>query len=304
MTPPFLCSEKIIWLRHAEDLSLLASPKKDSVADAVSEALTSEIPEGVTILIDGPGIDLRTTFAKELKKSGANIEMLQTGRAGDRNFAAKCRNDIEEFFAKNNKSISPDAVTFLIEAAGSASGNLINEMEKLLVYADGTRNITLNDCLCVVSRTPETMTWVYTSAIADGNTAGAMLQLNAIIDSAPGMEMRIIGALANEYQKQIQTHLALEELGITRVGPNTFSSLSDDVKEKYPDNPLLKMHPFRAFKVCEAAMSIPPKKLAQSLTMIRDSYLALMSGAKSQKIVLEELTKKLITIKNQRSRKY
>ena len=105
--------------------------------------------------------------------------------------------------------------------------------------------------------------------------------------------MRVAAALSSEYQKQIQTRLALEELGLKRVGPNTYSSLPPEVKTEHPDNPLLAMHPYRAFKVCEAAMATPPAELARRLSMVRSAALALVSGGGEPRIVLEQLTCKL-----------
>jgi len=292
-TPPFLVERKTVWLRHLGDLSVLDKPREGSVAAAAAAALLAAPEPDTFILIDGPGLDLRTSFAKKLKASGAAIEICSTGKATDRNFAANRRREIDDFMARNGKTIAADAAGFLADAVGSGSGNLANEMEKLLLYVGDAERITLRDCLAVVSRTPETMSWMYIASIVAGDLAGALRHLDTILDSGPGAEMRVAAALSSEYQKQIQTHLALEELHLTRVGPNTFSSLPESVKAEHPGNPLLAMHPFRAFKVCEAAMATPPAELARRLAMVRGAALALVSGGGEPRIILEQLSRRL-----------
>ena len=47
-------------------------------------------------------------------------------------------------------------------------------------------------------------------------------------------------ALSGEFQKLIQTRLAMKQLKLTRVTPRTFDSLPESLKKEFPDNPLLK----------------------------------------------------------------
>ena len=292
-TPPFLADHKTVWLRHLPDLSVFEKPREGSVAAAVAAAMLAPPEPDTRILIDGPGFDQRTSFAKKLKAAGAAVEMCSTGRVTDRSFAANRRREIDDFMARRGKRIAADAAGFLSEAAGSGSGNLANELEKLLLYVGDAERVTLRDCLAVVSRTPETMGWMYVAAVTSGDVAGALRHLNTMLESGNGAEMRVAAALSTEYQKQIQTRLALEELGLKRVGPNTFSSIPEEVRSAHPGNPLLGMHPFRAFKVCEAAMATPPAELARRLTMVRDASLAIVSGRGEPRIILEELSCRL-----------
>ena len=91
----------------------------------------------------------------------------------------------------------------------------------------------------------------------------------------------------------IQTRLAMKQLQITRPNPNTFSSLSPELRSNFPDNPLLKLHPYRAFKVCEAAARFNGGALADKLTLIRNVYRKLVSGGGDNRILLEQLVCKL-----------
>ena len=91
----------------------------------------------------------------------------------------------------------------------------------------------------------------------------------------------------------VQTRLAMLELGVKNPGPNTFAALPQEQKDKYPANPLLKIHPFRAYKVCESAARFSDRELAEKLTAVRDASRALVSGGGDKRIILEQLTLKL-----------
>jgi DNA polymerase III delta subunit len=128
----------------------------------------------------------------------------------------------------------------------------------------------------------------------ENNRSKALLTLAKLLSQRDsGMEIRMLAGLSNEYQKLIQTRLAMKQLNINRANPNSFSALPPEVKERFPDNPLLKMHPYRAFKTCEAASRFSGNSLAMKLTAIRDASRALVSGGGDSRILLEQLVCKL-----------
>ena len=152
--------------------------------------------------------------------------------------------------------------------------------------------ISLEDCQAVCCRTPETVSWEFTGAILSGNTELALKLLGLLLQEKDS-EMRMMATLSGEFQKLIQTRLAMKELGITRVNPRTFDSLGDDIKQRFPENALLKLHPFRAFKVCENASAFPDEVLAGNLELIRNAARGLVSGGGEKRMILEQLVIKL-----------
>ena len=183
---------------------------------------------------------------------------------------------------------------FLIEVIGGDSGILANELEKLANYTGNAPEITLDDCRAIVSRTPEAIIWEYTEAIQNGRKDTALKTLALMArQNEPGFEMRLIAMLSNSFQKSLNCRLAMQELGIQRPSPGAFENLSDEIKAKYPDNPLIKLHPYRAFKMCEAAVKLNGAAIAGKLTLIRDTSRALVTGGGEPRILLEQLTIKL-----------
>ena len=292
-TPPFLEPHRVVWLRHYDELDRLGEGKKGSVFAEVAELLLApERPDDTDIVIDGRSLDLRKSFAKKLKAAGAAVESFNLARSGDRNQAASRRQTIEEFFGAAQKRIAPDACQYLLETIGGDSGNLRMELDKLLAYAGDAPTVTLDDCRAVTSRTPEALGWEFTSAISEGRLARSLELLGKLLDSGVA-EFQLIGMIASDHQKMVQTRLAMSELGLTRVTPRTFDMLPEDVRAKSPGNPLLKMHPYRAFKVCEGAARMSEAELARKLRCVRDAWRKLVSGG-DRLLVLEQLVRELM----------
>ena len=293
-TPPFLCARKIVWMRHHPDLDMLVSEKPTPAHAELFAILSAPLADDIDIIIDGPGLDRRRSKVKELKNNGAEMEICAAAKATDRSAVENKRETIFAFCRKNGKQLSPDALQYLVDFVGGDSGTLSNELEKLCCYTGNAPEITLNDCLAIISRTQEALSWEFTGAVVENNRAKALAILAKLLNQKEnGMEIRMLYSLSNEYQRLIQTRLAMKQLNVNRATPNTFSSLPSDIKERFPDNPLLKMHPYRAFKTCEAASRFSGNHLAEKITAIRDANRALVSGGGDSRILLEQLVCKL-----------
>jgi DNA polymerase-3 subunit delta len=297
-TPPFLCPQKVVWLRHHPDLEYFTGEK--SAAVEIAGMLSAPLPDEVSVLIDGPGIDKRKTVYKNWIKNGAVIEVFSVAKSTDRNFAENRRNVLAEFARSSGKRIKADAMQYLTEVISGDSGILAGELEKLACYTGDAPEITLADCRAIVSRTPEAVIWEYTEAVQRGDRLAALANLALLCSqSEPGLELRLISTLSNAFQKCLNVRMAMHELNITRANPGTFDRIDEAMLERFPANPLLfdghkkRIHPYRAYKMCESACRCNGAKMAADLTLIRDTSRALVSGGGTPRILLEQLTIKL-----------
>ncbi|MBR7120094.1 MAG: DNA polymerase III subunit delta [Lentisphaeria bacterium] len=299
-TPPFLADSKKLWLRHLPDMEIFSGDEPSKVVASVIEELTSPLPDELTVIIDAPNLDQRKSFAKKLKAAGAVIENKVTSKPGDRNFADSRRQEIFQWSQKCGKRIDADAVQYLAEVVGGSSAALANELEKLYCYTGNRPTVTLDDCKCVVSRTPEAIAWEFTAALTANNQKEAITLLGALL-ARQEHEIKLMAIISGEFQKTIQVRKALDDLHIRgNVNPRTFDNIPEDIRKANPDNMLLKMHPFRAFKVCEAATRFSAPELAEKISYIRDASRALVSGAGNSRIILEQLVLKLTSAPQKR----
>ena len=256
------------------------------------EILSNPLPPELSVLIDGGGLDQRKSFAKAMKSAGAGLEVLNAVKATDRRFADERRGSLRDICSELGKSLDPAAAQFLTETIGGDSGLLRNELEKLCSYVGEAAVITLADCRAVCSRTPETVSWEFTGAIVGRDRPRALRLLDIMLRQGEP-EIRLMYALSGEFQKLIQTRLAMKQLKLTRVSPRTFDSLPESLKKEFPDNPLLKLHPYRAFKTCEGASGFSDGELARDLEAVRNASRALVSGGGEPRIILEQLVLRL-----------
>lgn len=293
-TPPFLVPRRVVWLRHFDELDRFGDAKPGTALAAVAELLLEkERPEDTDIVLDGKSLDQRKSFAKKLKAAGAVLESCSTARPNDRNQAAFRRRGIEDFFGAEGKRIDSAACQYLLDTIGGDSGTFRMELEKLLAYSGDEQVVTIDDCRAVTSRTPEALGWEFSGAIGEGRFALALKLLHQLLDSGV-YELQIIGIVASEYQKMVQTKLAMKELKLTRVGPHTFDAIPEAVRAAAAGNPLLNIHPFRAYKLCESASRLSEEELARKLRCIRDAGRQLVSGGGDKVLVLEALVRHLV----------
>lgn len=295
-TPPFLSPQKLVWLKHLPDFELLT---KES-GEIILHILCEPAPDDVNIIVDGPGWDMRKSYAKELKKAGVQLELFQMPKSSDRNYAENRRQTLESMVSSSGKRLNPRAVQYLLETVGGTSANLANEVEKLLLYVGDAPEITLEDCETVTSRTPEAVSWEFTSAAAEGDLLRA-LKLLDLLYTKDSDAIPLLASLSNEFQRYSKLIPAMRELGITHPNPRSFDSIPADMKNRYPDNPLLKVHPYRAFKMCEAAQKLGGHKIAEKLAAIRDASCKAVSGNGDVRILIEQLLLQLC--RNQEKRR-
>lgn len=291
-TPPFLAPQKVVWLRHHPDLEFFGTEKTGAVEAAA--LLAAPLPDEVSVIIDGPGLDKRKGVFKSWIKNGAKAEVFTVSRSSDRNFAETRRGVLSEFARTSGKRLRSDAAQYLCDVIGGDSGTLAMELEKLRCYVGDAPEITLDDCRAIVSRTPEAVIWEYTEAIQNGDRAAALAGLALLFaQNESGMELRLMAMLANTYQRHLGVRQAMHELNLRSVSPATFDRIDPKLREQHPDNLLLKLHPYRAFKMCQSATRLSGAALAAKLTLLRDTGCALVSGGGEPRILLEQLTLKL-----------
>ena len=172
------------------------------------------------------------------------------------------------------------------------SANLANEVEKLLLYTNDAPEITLADCEAITSRTPEAVGWEFTSAVAEGDALRALKLLDLLYTKDSDI-IPLLASLSNEFQRYSKLIPAMRELGITHANPRSFDNIPPDVKKRFPENPLLKVHPYRAFKMCESAQKLGGHKIAEKLAAIRDASCAAVSGNGDIRILIEQLILRL-----------
>ena len=300
---PFLADHQIIWLRNFAWFDALCSAyKTEETPGQLAGIFAAALPEEQTVVINGSGLDQRKALVKAMKSAGAEITLFQRGKSTDRNFAENRRLRIGDLCREAGKKIAPDAVAYLSELIGTDVETMHQEVNKLLCYVGDVPEITLADCRAVCSRTPEAVSWNFTGALVERNARTALEVLDSLMRQGDAV-IAVMGAVSKEFQNMVKLKLAMRELQVTRVNPRTFDNIPEDLRKAHPENMLLKMHPYRAFKVCEGAGRFTDEELTGALQAILEANRAIVSGGGEPRMVLEQLIFRIAGNGNQ-NRKY
>ena len=293
-TPPFLTPQKVVYLRYFLYADKLVSNSDDLTNRAIELLLNPD--ENIHVIIEciqNPP-DMRKSNAKKLKNN-AKIEICDSIKTTDKNFQTVRSEAIKDRLMAEGKTIAPDALKFIIDTLGSNSGVLDNELDKLCTFmGKDTKNLTLDICRTLCARTPESVIYFFTGALLERNLKTALATLSDLLQSGEA-EIRIMASVSNSITDLVKSRNAIAELGLdpNHINPRTFDGIPQDMKERFPNNPLLKMHPFRAFKVCENAGSWSTEKLSQALNIASVANLSLVSGNGNPRMVLEQMVLKI-----------
>ena len=308
-TPPFLTPSKTVWLKHFnkfdEAFAEPSSKNRKSRMDLVSDFLRDGFYDDVCVIIDCAGLDRRKAFFKLCEKacasSGGALEWFDKIDFKDKSAAMLLYKKIKEMAESCGKRIDDGAVNFLTETVGSDIPRMKNEIGKLASYAGESPVITLADCREICSRSQETLSWEFSSALAERNAAEAISLIPGIIEtleqergsSGSSAEIAILYAANSEFQRI----LAAKCEGIRfSIPPNAtynyFRDLCETQKRSDPSNPLFSMHPFRAFKAWENACGFTDVEIADAFNAILQASCKMVTGD-DPRLALERLVTKI-----------
>jgi DNA polymerase-3 subunit delta len=297
-TPPFLCPSKTVWFKHFKYFDKTQSGATKNLAAPIAplaDFIKNGIPEDINLVIDGPGVDKRNKFFKSFGPE-AETHFIEKANLSDKNYMSGQLAKIKEFCRNNHINIADNAAYYLAETAGSDSSRLKSELEKLICYSADKNEITLSDCREVCSKTPEALSWVFANALTAGNTAGALEAINILTEqmrsgkSGKNSELAILSFAIKQFQEMVMARADAAELGFSvSRGPRFFYSVSREQKERYPDNILIKMNPYRAFKVCESAAAFSDREIVKALNELLETNKLLVSGGGDPRLALEQM---------------
>ena len=189
-----------------------------------------------------------------------------------------------------------DAAAYLAEIAGGDAGSLKSEIEKLVSYSGDNQRITLADCREICSRSDETLSWEFSSALAEKNPAKALELIPGIMETmmqergaSTNAEIALVGAVNSEFKRLAAIRSEAARFQIPdRASADFFYNLAEAHKGE-KDSILLSLHPYRAFMIWNNLRRFSDKELAKAFQYILQANLALVTGSIDSRLALESL---------------
>ena len=203
-TPAFLGAGKTVWLRG---VSFIAPARRggDKGDDAEGgggrkaaveqlRALLREIPDGHVLVLSGASIDARyggiVADAQKMQKAG-EAEVVKFEPPSKWKAAAAAANMLAAESKRRGLPLPADICRAIVARAGTDPRQLMSELEKLLLYADGAAP-TAADVASVVSPTAATEPWDLLDAFGDRRLDLALPALHRLLDAGESEIMLVI----------------------------------------------------------------------------------------------------------------
>lgn len=295
-TPDLFGGQKTIWLKRFNFAEMSKNKNLKEATAKLADEIKNGIPEDITLILDGVGIDKRSALFKACKSCG-NLKIIDKVDISGRNWAQDIRIKILKICEENNIKIAHDATAFLSETTGTDSGRVITELEKLFAYISPRDHITLQDCNAICSITPEVAGWAFANALADKNLPTALETLNTLFNNK-AFGIAVLYTVISSFQNMIKIKVEASQLSLTKnLDFNRFKyaigNVHPEIKDKLKNGLILKAHPFRAFMLFSQSLKFSDTKLANSLTTILDVNKKLVSDDGDPRIALELLAAKI-----------
>jgi DNA polymerase III delta subunit len=266
--------------------------------------LASDIKAGLAedqfLIMSAPGIDKRSAFFKAVKEAGDVTEYDIPERDYEARPVALKR--AASLFKREGFSMASDAADAFIEKTGFETRQIMNEVEKMVLYKGSDKNVVLADVQIITSASGEAISWDFTDAVAERKLGDAIRLFRQLVFQKEN-PVRLIIAIESLFQNLLRFREYMDA-GWLRMNGNRIQWSSDSEIEDYfegmADDPR-KMHWFRASKFASQASTYTFRRLAASKQLVVDTHERMLSGGSiPHALMLETMLAKLCAPKPRR----
>ncbi len=200
-----------------------------TIRDAI-KSLLEDLPQDVVVVISAAGLDAKSAMAKAVEKhSNAAAVRCFLDSVKDLNTV------INEKLAQSGQVIAADARQFLVDSLGNDRGITESEIDKLLLYTAGNREITLEDCLTTIAAAPSVTVFKLCDAIGLRDRQSADTYLNML--RYEGVDTNMMLAMVARHLRRLLTCQNLCAEGFSpqeamgRLKPPVFMGKDDFTKQ-------------------------------------------------------------------------
>ena len=295
--------KKVVWLRDASFLKHAVIMKNADVKRLLGE-LASDIKAGLAedqfLILSAPGIDKRSAFYKALKDVAELSEYDIPERAYEARPVALKR--AVSLFKREGYTIDSAAADAFIDKTGFETRQIMNEVEKLVLYKGDDKSIALPDVQSITSSSGEAIAWDFTDAVAERRLGEAIRIFRQLL-----FQKQTAIGLIIQIESMFQNMLRFREYidaGWLRMNGNRIQWANDPEIDDYfsemGDDPR-KMHWFRASKLAGQAVPYTSRALAARKRLVVDTHERMLSGGSiPHDLMFETLLAKLCTPKQRR----
>ena len=295
--------KKVVWFRDVSLFKNAVIMKNVKVKQLLGE-LASDLKAGLAddqfLVVSAPGIDKRSAFYKAIKSAGDISEYDIPERDYEARPVALKR--AVSLFKREGYSIDSAAAEAFIEKTGFETRQIMNEVEKMVLFKGDDKTIGLSDVQIITSTSGEAITWDFTDAVAERKLGEAIRIFRQLLfqkQSAIGLIIQIENMFQNMLRFREYIDAGWLRLNGNRIQWGNDAEI-DDYFSAMGDDPR-KMHWFRASKIAGQAAPYTARALAARKRLVVDTHERMVSeGSIPHELMFETLLAKLCAPKKRR----
>ncbi len=295
--------KKVVWFREVSFLKNAVIMKNADVKRLLGELskdLKAGLAEDQFLILSAPGIDKRSSFYKALK----DVAELSEYAIPERDYEARpvALKRAITLFKREGYVIDGAAADAFIDKTGFETRQIMNEVEKLVLYKGDEKSIALADVQIITSSSGEAIAWDFTDAVAERRLGEAIRIFRQLL-----FQKQTAIGLIIQIESMFQNMLRFREYidaGWLRMNGNRIQWANDQEIDDYfsemSDDPR-KMHWFRASKLAGQAVPYTSRALAARKRLVVDTHeLMISEGSIPHDLMFETLLAKLCTPRQRR----
>ena len=288
--------KKVVWFREVSFFKNAVIMKNERVKYLLGE-LASDIKAGLAddqfLILSAPGIDKRAAFYKAVSAVGEVEEHAIPERDYEARPVALQR--AISLFKREGFTIGSAAADAFVEKTGFETRQIMNEVEKMVLYKGDDKGITIADVQAITSASGEAIAWDFTDAIAERKLGDAIRIFRQLLfqkQTSIGLIIQIESLFQNLLRFKEYSDAGWLRMNGNRIQWSNDPEL-DDYFSELADDPR-KMHWFRAGKFANQAMPYTARGLAARKRLVVDTHERMLSvGTIPHELLLETLLAKL-----------
>lgn len=272
--------KKVVWFREATFLKNAVIMKNADVKRLLAELsgdLKAGLAEDQFLVISAPGINKTTAFYKAIKDVVEFEEYVIPERDYEARPVALTR--AVSLFKREGYTIDHAAADVFIDRTGFETRQIMNEVEKMVLYKGDEKNITLADVQLMTSTSSEAENWDFTDAVAERKLGEAIRLFRQLLFQKQ-TAIGLIIQLENMFNHMLRFREYMEAGWLRMNGHKIQWGSGADLDEYFaamPEDPR-KMHWFRASKIANQSAPYSLARLSASKKLVVDTHERMLSG--------------------------
>ncbi|MGB9601684.1 MAG: DNA polymerase III subunit delta [Verrucomicrobiia bacterium] len=299
-TPPFFGSLRVIWLKDCNffaNNSQVSGEKLRDRIDNLAQTIKQTRWQDVRLLISARDVDKRRAIYKVISEKG-KIENYEALSLQDPDWERKAIDYVDQIFEQNNKKVSQEVLTELVNRIGPDLAILNSEAEKLIIYTADRAQITLDDVNAICSNNVLARAFAVADALGRRDLPSVLKHLDEEFWSMQfDKEKSEIGILYGIISK-VRALLVAKELVQERlINPDlkypVFKSALESSSLKTISN--VKIHPFVLYKACEESKNFTHKELVNAMLLLLKCNQDLVTTQQDKKRLIQQTLIKILS---------